>query len=156
VSRDASKSYDHKELFTWLQKCVDEVATEHYPDKKLSICDSWLTRTKFGNSTSKHHHRLSIISGLLYLTTHNRSETNFFFLDSWSEPYQMFQLTEPKKISIKPEKGKLLLWRSDIDHSVEPHTDIKNIRYTLAFNTFFDGVLSDFPTTKLNLTVNRS
>jgi hypothetical protein len=156
MDKDSLKSYYHEELFTWLQQCVDEVAAVHYPDKKLSVSDSWLTQTKFSDTVSKHNHKFSIVSGLLYLTTHTRSETNFFFQDSWMEPYQMFNLTGPKQISIKPEKGKLLLFRSDIYHSVEPHTDIKNTRYSLAFNAFFSGTLSDHSTMKLNLTVNKS
>ena len=145
--------YYHPELFTWLQECVDKVAEKHYENYKLSIVDSWLTKNQFGNLSNFHLHNYSVISGLFYFSTFTKSKTIFVHEDPWHShiPYMDFPNT---LIKIAPEKGKLILWRSDIKHSIETHTDLKNTRYTLAFNTFFDDVISNYPTAKLKVKVN--
>lgn len=157
MNKEATESYYHEELFTWVQGCIDTVAAIHYPNKKLTISDSWPTKNKFGTNARPHWHACSIVSGLLYLTTHTKSETNFIFSDPWQEPYNLFRLIDNKVVKISPEKGKLIIFMSNMMHSVETHTDLKNPnRYTMAFNTFFTGVVSDSVSGKLNLTVHRS
>jgi len=143
--------YNYK-LFNWIQGCVDSVAELHY-DKKLAIVDSWLTKNEFGQTTEHHHHISSVISGLLYLTAFKNSGTIFTYPDPWTAHLPNLIMPNYKKIKIYPEKGKLILWRSDIKHAVQPHTDLKTVRHTLAFNTFFDGVLNNNVTGRLSLKV---
>jgi len=149
---DDNIPYYNYKLFNWIQGCVDSVAELHY-DKKLAIVDSWLTKNEFGQTTEHHHHTSSVISGLLYLTTFKNSGTIFTYPDPWTEHLPNLIMPNYKKIKIYPEKGKLILWRSDIKHAVQPHTDLKTVRHTLAFNTFFDGVLNNNDTGRLSLKV---
>jgi hypothetical protein len=151
--------YYHPELFTWIQECVDKVAEKHYKNFKLSIVDSWLTRNQFRERPGVHLHYNSVISGLLYFSDFKKSKTVFIQPDLWSSQFLGLKpilkgiVPIQKEITIAPEKGKLILWRSDISHTIQPHTDIKNKRYTLAFNTYFDGVICDYPTAKLKLKI---
>jgi len=149
---DNEVPYYHSELFNWMQECIDKVAEKHYFDVKLSIVDSWLTKNQFGEHPNAHDHKHSVVSGLLYFSTFKKSKTTFVCEDPWHKHVPMM-LFPTKEFTVTPEKGKLILWRSDIVHSIQPHTDMKNTRYTLAFNTFFDGVISDRTTAKLQLKV---
>jgi len=146
----------HKELFDELQKCVDQVAEKHFKTTKLAICDSWLTRSKFGQASGVHFHQCSVFSGLLYMTDQERSETLFYLHDPFYMRNQhLFGLSMneiPYKYTVKPVKGKLLLWDSSIDHRVGPLTE-KNIRYTFAFNTWPTGMISNLFTGKLTSNV---
>lgn len=149
---DEKTSYYNPELFTWIQECVDKVAEKHYGNLKLSIVDSWLTKNQLGDRPNNHAHNYSVISGLLYFSTFKNSKTIFKYKDPW---FNHLPMVDPirKEVPIASEKGKLILWRSDIVHTVEPHSDMKNTRYTLAFNTFFDDVISDYDTARLQVKV---
>lgn len=146
--------YYHYKLFDWFQECLNTVSNLHYNDIKLSIVDSWLTKTEFGKRAEYHHHISSVVSGLLYLDTFKNSGTLFTYKDPWQEHLSNLIMLEPKTIKILPEKGKLILWRSDIGHAVQPHSDIKSIRHSLAFNTFFDKHITNRNTGQLSLTVD--
>ena len=89
---------------------------------------------------------------MLYFSTFKNSKTLFKSTDPWRNHLPIMQSNE-NEFSVTPEKGKLIIWRSDIMHTIQPHSDMKNIRYTLAFNTFFDGVVSTEDTAQLKLKV---
>jgi len=146
----------HKELFDELQKCVDQVAEKHFKNTKLAICDSWLTRARFGQTSGLHFHPCSVFSGLLYMTDQDHSETMFYLQDPFhSKNRHLFgpSLNEvPYRYAVKPKKGKLILWDSSIDHKIGTLTE-KNIRYTFAFNTWPTGEISNWFTGKLTSNV---
>ena len=140
----------YKELFDELQKCVDQVGAKHFKDQKLVICDSWLTRSKFGHEAKAHWHALSVFSGLLYLTDQEKSHTIFSledpFYEKYKHPFGDVALNNiPYNFSIKPVKGKLIIWDSSLLHRIGPIPE-KNTRYTLAFNTWMTGNISSLPT----------
>lgn len=143
-----------KKLHTEIQKCLDEVSSIHFIDLQLKICDSWMTKTKFGSFSALHYHPYSIFSGLVYLTSHSRSETVFILEDPIHNKYSNLFPYSLKKTeyvhTINPKKGKLLIWESGIQHKINPHTD-KEDRYTLAFNTWFTGKISENNTNRLNI-----
>ena len=143
-------SFYHKELFNELEKCIDQVAKKHFKDQKLVICDSWLTRSKFGQSGFPHWHAWSVFSGLLYMTDQEKSHTIFSLDDPFFEKYKNPFGTDsvnkiPYDFSIKPVKGKLIIWDSSLLHRIGPVTE-KNTRYTLAFNTWMTGNISTLST----------
>lgn len=145
----------HSELFSQIQNCLDEVAKIHFTaDQKLVICDSWITKAFMGQRGTWHTHQLSFISGLLYMTDHNKSETLFYlndpFYDNHSKMFLPIIQQQEYIIKVKPQKGKLLLWDSTIGHKLSPNTDMKT-RYTLAFNSFVTGKICDKPTMVLSL-----
>ena len=149
--------YYNEELFNWVHKCVDEVTQIHFPGRKLAICDSWVNRSKYQELAHKHLHTFSILSGCLYLTSHNNSKTRYVYTDPWLEHFRMFDEVGPhvNNVTITPEKGKLILFRSDILHSVDPHSEVNTTRYSFAFNTFFDGIVSEIPTSRLKVNLER-
>jgi hypothetical protein len=140
----------YKELFDELQKCVDQVGAKHFNNQQFAICDSWLTRSKFGQQGVAHWHALSVFSGLLYLTDQEKSHTIFSLEDPFYEKYKhpfghMILNNIPYNFSIKPVKGKLIIWDSSLLHRIGPIPE-KNTRYTLAFNTWMTGNISSLPT----------
>lgn len=152
LNEENTAPYYHYELFSWIQECIDKVSELHYNNTKLSIVDSWLTKTNFGDRSAAHSHSNSVITGLLYFSTFKKSGTVFTYNDPWRDHLSFLHFeNSTKDIVVYPEKGKLLLWRSDILHSIQPHSDIKNTRYTLAFNTFVDGSVGTIGTNKIEI-----
>jgi len=141
-----------KELFAEIQKCIDQVATKHFKNTQLAICDSWITRGKFGQKCEPHHHSYSIFSGLLYMTDQERSETIFTLTDPFFSRLEYLfgpgMNEQPYKFTVKPKKGKLIIWDSSIKHKIGTVAE-KNTRYTLAFNTWPTGLVSQIPSMKL-------
>jgi len=157
--------YD-KELFVWFQECIDKVSKIYYnPSLKLGITGCWVNKTGKYSHTLLHDHPNSILGGILYFSDETSSETNFCIPDPWlfvqanrtlivgkSESTSL--ISNGIKSKIKPEKGKLILYPSSIKHWVTAYTG-SNIRYTLAFNTFFTGILTaDNYSTRLPLQSN--
>ena len=158
-------SYYNTELFNWFDACISEVVEDTIPGTKLTINESWLNKMKFGqHGNMLHYHRTSIYSGLLYLTTHHASFTNFFpqndatkIMDSilnFGNALYVIDAKKTKNIFVsEPTAGKLLIFPSNLMHNISTHADIKNIRYTLAFNTFCEGLISGTTTAKLSIKV---
>jgi hypothetical protein len=147
---NAVTSVYYKELFDELQKCVDQVGAKHFNNQTFAICDSWLTRSKFGQSGLPHWHAWSVFSGLLYMTDQEKSHTIFSLDDPFFEKYKHPFGTEsvnkiPYDFSIKPVKGRLIIWDSSLLHRIGPIPE-KNTRYTLAFNTWMTGNISTLST----------
>ena len=145
-------------LFAEIQNCVDQVTNIHFKDGiKLAICDSWITKANMGQRGTWHIHQLSFISGLLYLTDHEKSETLFWlddpFYKNHKTMYDYILRQQEYIVKVQPKKGKLILWDSTVAHKLSPNLD-KNIRYTLAFNTFLTGNISQFSSMRLSLHCN--
>lgn len=146
----------HEELFIEIQKCVDMVAEKHFTNTKFAICDSWLTRSSFGQRSKQHCHAFSIFSGLLYMTDQEKAETIFYLPDPFYSKHgtlwKPLMKQQPYMFTVKPVKGKLIIWDSSIEHKIGRMAD-KNKRYTLAFNTFPTGLISKGLTAQLKLNV---
>lgn len=139
-------SWYHEELFDWMQNCIDEVIKETVK-VPLGICDSWITKTEYKQFSSMHDHSLSVICGLLYLTDHEGSKTIFEYTDHNRERFgRFFGDSRQGRITFTPTKGKLLIFPGDVFHMIQPHNELRNTRYSLAFNTFFNGVIDTAPT----------
>jgi len=165
LDNDRQVSYYNTELFNWFDACISEVVEDTIPGTKLTINESWLNKMKFGQHTKTlHYHSVSVYSGLLYLTTHPASFTNFFpqndatkIMDNFLNFGNTSHIIDAKKTKdiflSEPTAGKLLIFPSNLMHSISTHTDIKNIRYTLAFNTFCEGLIIGTTTGKLSIKV---
>lgn len=139
-------------LLNWFDSCVKSVGSLYFDNKKFSICDIWLTRTNFGQYSGFHYHPYSIFSGLFYIDNHN-TETEFFYESNFFEKFKLFgAIKNENKISIKPNKGKLLIFPSYLYHKISISKS-KDTRHTLAFNTFFDDIVSSRLTENLKLQV---
>ena len=145
----------HEELFNWMQDCINEV-TKKTLKLPLVICDSWATKSNFKQYAISHHHPHSVLSGLLYFTDHKGSSTLVEYNDHNRQKFGplFFKTTNVQgNLKFVPKKGKFIIFPSDLYHTVQTHTEIKNPRYTLAINTFFNGVISKDPSSVLEFNV---
>ncbi len=146
--------YD-RELFDFFDQSLEEVRKIYYNDKiRLTVTGCWANKTTKLSKHHKHIHVNSILSGILYLTSHSSGHTVFGMPD----PYMRFQqeglltlskrgneahitAAEELKSKVLPERGKLVIFPSQVSHEVTANLD-KDPRYTIAFNTFVSGQLS--------------
>lgn len=140
-------------LVNEITRCVNQVGSE-YLNAKLKICDIWLTKSEMMQVSKLHSHSLSIFSGVLYLHDNN-VDTIFSVPDEFVSQHNSFLGVACKDVNentirIKPEVGKLLIWPSYIKHRISANKT-KNIRHTIAFNSFFEGELSTESTQRLSL-----
>ncbi|NBP00411.1 MAG: hypothetical protein EBU90_09860 [Proteobacteria bacterium] len=161
-SNSNSGNFYNKELFSWFDECLKELCKELYSDSiKLSITGCWLNRASRFEKTQSHCHINSIVSGVMYFSNENSGKTIFKIDDPWyhAQNNKVLQLTKTPihersvtlKSEIFPEKGKLILFPSNIYHEVNTHNG-SHYRYTLAFNTFVSGlIMSNDATRQLNL-----
>lgn len=141
--------YYDPELYAWFSKCANEASKEML-NLPLTICDAWLTKSGVKQQSAEHFHSFSVLSGLFYFTDHTGSNTYFLYKDYYAtqlEHIMPFDLTGApfKRLKVKPEKGKLIIFPSFMLHGTDPHNQFGNTRYTLAFNTFIDGEASNLP-----------
>jgi hypothetical protein len=155
-SKDSPVPYYHSELFNWFDECIKTISDIHFNGIKIAICDSWLTKSFLGQHGSRHNHSASLYSGLFYLTSHNSANTIFEYKDVTIKNLlgssgDHFNL---KTFSSIPKQNKLIIFPSDLMHSVSINKDAMQNRYTIAFNTFYDGVISSQKTKLLDIKVN--
>jgi uncharacterized protein (TIGR02466 family) len=144
----------HEKLFEWFDQCVDQVSKIYYKDEiSLPIVSCWVNKS---SKLEKHHihlHSNAVISGIFYLTTHEKAETMFYYKNPFFEIGKTDLLRASKDIEkdladhpttltgkVRPEKGKLILFPSSLIHGTRPNLD-SYARYTVAFNTFFSGTI---------------
>jgi len=142
------------ELINWMTSCLNEIGNLYFENVNLKINDIWLIKSNFLSAGKPHVHSLSIFSGLLYLDNHE-TQTLFSVEDEFHKRYLefyniIFKNSNTHKLAVKPKVGKLIIWPSYLYHRIDA-VKTKSIRYTLAFNSFFDGKVSDNPTTQLFL-----
>jgi hypothetical protein len=153
---DSLIPYYHPELFNWFDDCLKTISKNHFDNIKLTICDSWLTKSNLGQYANMHNHPASIYSGLFYLSTHNTAETIFEYKDVAIKNL-LGNVGSHIKVNTfvsNPEKNKLIIFPSDILHRVSINKDVRQTRHTLAFNTFYDGIISSMKTGILDIKVN--
>lgn len=150
-------SFYDEELFNYIQLCLDQVSSI-YLNFQVGICDSWVTRTKFGQIGNWHNHYNSMFSGIVYLTDHDNSHTEFQIMDSLYNKITPWISPEIVKnnsytIKYKPQRGKILIWPSDVSHRISISKD-KKPRYTLAFNSWMTGSISNQMTGRLKVKID--
>jgi len=154
-TRDCSESnylLDSVEWKTIRSQIIAQVENYFFNELKASKAISINITTSFVNRNDdtqvhyRHSHRNSVLSGCLYFSSHPRgirftkpgyqqlywdkSEHNLYNSDDWV---------------IYPETGLLLIWPSNLEHEVEPLQVGDQVRYSLAFNTWITGTLSERP-----------
>jgi uncharacterized protein (TIGR02466 family) len=154
-----------KELITWFNSCLEEVKNDLYdkPVFDIKVTDAWFNKSSY---TEKHHihaHPNSVLSGVFYLTTHEKKAKTKFYLPN---PFHHIDfskvmysgesfITSEKFIvnEIQPVAGKLIIFPSDMQHNVETNIT-RNDRYSIAFNSFFSGIIGKKDSsTMLHITV---
>lgn len=122
----------------------------------LQITQSWLTRTRRGESHHSHIHPNSVVSGVLYINVAEVDGLNFYRNEDmvW---YDLIREAEnyynASRYFIQTKIGEIVLFPSNIHHGVREVVDDVE-RVSLAFNTFFSGELGrDDYSNSLKITV---
>lgn len=154
--------YYNLNLYNWFKSCLNEVKNKYYNDNlDLEIVACWVNKSTKLQAHHKHKHTNSLISGIFYLTSHQFSETVFYFDNPWTylNRLEIFEICKfspdnfATKTMVTPIAGKLILFPSHIEHSVKANND-DNTRYTISFNSFFSGNISNQLSTSLTLKTN--
>jgi hypothetical protein len=156
-SNKAGRSYIHPSgslqsvpeldsLHRWMEECLNEVrlAAGWRVDtvRGLAISQSWLNRSDIGELHHRHHHPLSLLSGILYLT--EPSSTRFMAPSIWSLP----RVLAPDKTTgnaeitseFKGQIGQFIVFPSTLKHEVAPNLE-PHARITLSVNSWFQGAI---------------
>jgi len=150
----AQDYYYNEKLFDWFDQCIGQVSELYFKDSlSLPITTCWVTKSSRTERHHIHHHPNSILSGIFYLTTHNKAETIFYY----KNPYfamgnnEIFQVADAPSLErspsvitgkINPIKGKLIIFPSSLTHQTNPNIE-SHIRYIVGFNTFFSGLIGN-------------
>jgi uncharacterized protein (TIGR02466 family) len=158
IDDDKNKTcfYDEK-LYGFIDSCLESIYKKHFKySVKHVISDLWATKATFGTSSSFHQHAYSVFSGVLYLQDSNTS-TTFMFEDNLAKTWEHFTNCNIQKIThvSKSIKGKCLIWPSKLLHRLDTHKE-KETRYTVAFNSFWDGTLYDKASGVLNIETKKA
>lgn len=159
--------YYNKNLFNFFNNSIRELKKVYFDDNiEFPIVDCWVNKYGKLNKLHKHMHPNSIICGLFYVTTHTEKQaaTVFEAENPWvfikpninSINLSLHDPTHPAGSmtltgEIMPEEGTLVLFPPSLFHYMRPITALANTRYTIAFNTFASGIISDHKTQVLSL-----
>lgn len=103
-------------------------------DCNSKITTSWITKTKNDSALSMHHHRNSWYSGCFYLQDNSTIEfANKNIGQIWVKPNNEHALFSQSCVYTL-NKGTLVMFPSDIPHTIIPNKNSQKIRYSLAFN----------------------
>lgn len=98
--------------------------------------EAWFNIYKKGDYQEFHHHNDSMISVVYFLKSNVNSAKIFFksrHLDMIQPIYTKNTSDTFTRVSYIPEPGLTLIFRSDLEHSVEPHNDDEE-RISIAYN----------------------
>lgn len=131
------------------------------PSYKMSlyVTQSWINYTKQDGFHHKHSHPNSFVSGVFYINTTDHVDNITFFSPSDNKSSfciegSSLNIFNNNAKTMRIAKGDLLLFPSTLQHTVYPIVE-KEIRVSIAFNTFFEGsVGSKDRLTYLNLSRN--
>ena len=107
-----------------------------------NIVGSWFNNNRKYSSHESHNHLPNIISGIYYVQAEENDAKITFHdqnkISNWPfrAPSRVSNLTEPRQ-SFTPKTGRLYLFPSYIEHSVEQQLS-DNERISISFNAFVD------------------
>ena len=113
---------------------------------ELYITQSWLNYTEENQFHHKHAHPNSVISGVLYFNSDIKNDKILF---SHPTPYiqikpniddTKFNLWNSETWFFPGETGNLVIFPTSTTHQVK-NKKVNNTRISLAFNTFYKGIL---------------
>ena len=130
---------DFSELTEFINISIKKYLEEVYCEQtELRITESWLNKTKNGESHHYHCHPNSYISGVFYIKTTDEDKIMFHNLDHRINYYQpiinKWNEVNSQSWWLPTPQNSLILFRSDLYHSV-PKT-LTDERISLSFNTF--------------------
>ena len=157
-----SPNYYHENLFCFFDKCVDEIKRKYFKESLMfTITDCWVNKYTMMQVIRNHTHSNSFISGLFYLTNHEKSGATCFSVpDPWTESthneYQNITVHNTQQYirsDVYPTAGTLLLFPSQVYHHTKTVNSPDQVRYTISFNCFPSGLISAYKSGQLHLQV---
>ena len=145
------------DLRKFVQKCLDMYFLHVYQPRtpkhaRLTLTQSWLNFTKEGEHHHIHTHPNSIISGCLYISAKQGEDMITF----QKRDIPQFQIETSKtndfnslELNVSVGTKDIVLFPSSMLHRV-PETTSKDIRISLAFNSFFRGKIGNVDTSGVN------
>ena len=136
-----------------IKSILDEYVKEYYTNimcvnmNKVSpyITQSWINYTKSGEHHHRHAHPNSLVSGVLYIDSDKEKDKILLY-----NPQDNYKRIKPETISWNAYNseswwfpigtGELIMFPSELEHMVV-QKEGKNLRTSLAFNTFLKGDL---------------
>jgi len=112
-------------------------------DTQIYITQSWVNYTKESQSHHRHIHTNSFLSGVLYIDADSEKDEIMFFKDRCNQiavPTSEWNIFNSETWRVPASTGKLVIFPSSLNHAVETKKG-KNIRVSLAFNSFIKGNL---------------
>lgn len=154
--------YFHHDLFAFFEDSIKQVKKNYYYDNlEFPIVDCWVNEYTPLTRLKRHNHMNSVICGLFYLTNHEDIlPTVFEYKNPWTDndsynTVSTLDIAKNKaslKVRIYPQAGTLVLFPGNLFHYMEAIKPIGPIhRYTVAFNTYPSGIISNFGTAKLQI-----
>ena len=112
---------------------------------ELYITQSWLNYTETDQFHHKHSHPNSVVSGVLYFDSDIKNDRILFSKFGYEQiipdiDKTKFNLWNSETWFFPVKTGQLIMFPSSTIHQVETKKG-KNIRISLAFNTFYRGTL---------------
>jgi len=128
------------DLKSFIDASIEKYTKEVFnTDHKFVITQSWITKNITDQSQGIHSHPGSIISGVFYIDCPKNSGSIEFNRGKSTFEIQINKNCQNQwmsdRYSVNPETGMLLLFPSNVLHSVNKNKSNDN-RYSLAFNSF--------------------
>ena len=122
-----------KKLDETIESCRKQIGV---PELKLK--GYWFSVNSYGDYTTLHNHRDSILSGVFYvdIPDENMGKINFERSDDISyflPPLENYNNFTGERASYQPETGRVLIFPSWLKHSVDANRSKKN-RISVSFN----------------------
>ena len=120
-----------------LIRSLHDVSKEIHPNFQVEISNIWIIINRGNAYNSSHFHPQSALSGVIYISSNEKSGNLNFFRDGLKEHYPIKTWDSPLFIDdvfYKPEPAKLIIFPSWIRHSVDGSDD-QMPRISIAFNT---------------------
>ena len=142
------KSKEMKRIATFIDQCVQDYFQEVYAPKhkvKPYVTQSWANYTNKGQFHHKHNHPNSVISGVFYVAADAAKDRIFFYKDGYQQikvKTESWNQWNSESWWFEVAAGKVVLFPSHLTHMVET-VQAENIRISIAFNTFLEGVVRD-------------
>ena len=139
--------------YKWIKKCLMEVKNElNLQCTRMEITQSWANTAENGDAMWSHTHPNSFMSGILYLSNSNAS-TIFSMDNIWINYFNNNSHTIKLKYEDhdgtlvhhkqKTVEGDLIVFPSNLVHTVDEHSIDDYDRYTISFNSFPAGVIGN-------------
>jgi len=119
-------------LNSWIQKQVDEYLQNIGSTQKLKLKGGWLNVYEKNNYQEYHNHPDCVISTIYFLNV-NENSAKVSFRNPFREMITLNYKENFDTVVYKPENGKLLVFRSHLEHAVEKQEN-EGMRITLSHN----------------------